>query len=771
MVQMYTQQAQAVASTITALGGTVTTAVDTSGAATQTAIGTAANQTTATTSGVGTTITNAVNNSANSLVQAVNNAALTIGAAVATAAYASGSGSTYHVPTPSVNTTGGATPGPGAGEGAWGMGGSAPASNLPPGSTTGAYVPPATPPAPTTGGTQTIVPPGTYPGGGLSQPGPYNPNPIIQPGTGSAAGYPSYDGGGYVPADMPANLHAGEYVLDPAQVNQVLALASTAQAIPEGGQQTAIPWGTLGPALSGISDSVTSAGQQAQDDQKTATQKLLDQLNLLQSYLSQAIANGATVQAQEFQDQITAVKQQLAKAQDTADQIAANTGKGPRALGAPVSDSGVGVAVNNPQNQAISDSVAQAQAALKTAMQNLQDAMASGNADMIAAANELVQTDQEHLQVAQQAAAAAASTASNTDAISIAQAAQHQAFENLTQAMLSGNADQISAANKALEIANQQLAVAEDSASASGSQLDQINQLIKLAEQQLAADIASGASADQLAVDQATLIDLQRQASQASQDSTTTQQSQLQQQLQLLQAQADAQKQLLSQDIANGASLDKITADQAALIAIQQQEGQVEQQILAATTKPLPPDPAVQALAQQAMQQANALSAAMTWLGQQQGVSTNDQKIAAATYASDAAHGSMPVAKTGGSPFSFSGYNPYTTPTAPALSSNVNVPGAGPRPLGAPVMGFDTGGMVPYDMIAMVHQNEAVLPPDLTAMLRRAASQPPDSAVNHIGGNVTVYANMTVNEAQDGAKLAKSFVRQLKLVIPAGGLQ
>ena len=655
MVQMYTQQAQAVASTITALGGTVTTAVDTSGAATQAAIGTAANQTTATTSGIGTTITNAVDNSANSLVQAVNNAALTIGAAVATAAYASGSGSTYHVPTPSVNTTGGATPGPGAGEGAWGMGGSAPASNLPPGSTTGAYVPPATPPAPTTGGTQTIVPPGTYPGGGLSQPGPYNPNPIIQPGTGSAAGYPSYDGGGYVPADTPANLHAGEYVLDPTQVNQVLALASTAQAIPEGGQQTAIPWGTLGPALSGISDSVTSAAQEATDAQSAATQKLLDQLNMLESQLASAIANGATVQADEIGLQITAVKQQLAKAQDTADQIAANTGKGPRALGAPVSDSGVGVAVNNPQ---------------------------------------------------------------------------------------------------------------------SGTQIDLINQQINLASELLAADLGTGASLDKIATDQATLIGLQQQVGQASQDATTTQQSQLQQQLQLLQAQADAQKQLLSQDIANGASLDKITADQAALIAIQQQEGQVEQQILAATTKPLPPDPAVQALAQQAMQQANALSAAMTWLGQQQGISTNDQAIAAATYASDAAHGSMPVAKTGGSPFSFSGYNPYTTPTASAPTSNVNVPGAGPRPLGAPVMGFDTGGMVPYDMIAMVHQNEAVLPPDLTAMLRRAASQPAaDSATSR--GNITYNINMpvTVQTSQDGAQLAKNLVRQLKLVIPAGGLQ
>lgn len=101
-------------------------------------------------------------------------------------------------------------------------------------------------------------------------------------------------------------------------------------------------------------------------------------------------------------------------------------------------------------------------------------------------------------------------------------------------------------------------------------------------------------------------------------------------------------------------------------------------------------------------------------------------------------------------------------------SASNGTPTFDPAKFGAP--SFDVGGLVPSDMLALVHQGEAILPPDLTAMLRRVASTPADMRAAATQ-NITVNSTIHVHGVKDGRELAKTFAKHLKQVIPFGGMQ
>jgi len=297
LATQYQQQAQAVMRQIASLQegqvaqtGQITQAV-TSGA--QTGAYAATNS--------GTLVATAVANSAGAVVGAVNNAANTIGAYVAAAI----TSASYKPTDGTLTSTRSQGSGPYAGQTP-----SLPTnqqSNANPG-----YAPVGNPssnaPPTNTGNTpgkdkQTFVPAG-----------PSNPvQAPSEPGT-AAGSLPVFAGGGLMASSGIAHLEGGEYVLTEPQKDAVID-----QLGAEPATRANKPGTTVLPSPSDYNpawvappqdQTPLTADQRAKQDADARAQ-MKQQLELLQSYLASAIANGAAVQAKEFQMQLDALKAKL----------------------------------------------------------------------------------------------------------------------------------------------------------------------------------------------------------------------------------------------------------------------------------------------------------------------------------------------------------------------------------------------------------------------------------------------------------------------------
>lgn len=94
----------------------------------------------------------------------------------------------------------------------------------------------------------------------------------------------------------------------------------------------------------------------------------------------------------------------------------------------------------------------------------------------------------------------------------------------------------------------------------------------------------------------------------------------------------------------------------------------------------------------------------------------------------------------------------------------------------AHVPSYDQGGMVPQDMLSLVHKDEMVLPPDLSQMLKRMASTPstPGSyptyagspGVSAGGGENKIYLPVTFNGVTNSRELLNLWTQEVKRIIP-----
>lgn len=117
----------------------------------------------------------------------------------------------------------------------------------------------------------------------------------------------------------------------------------------------------------------------------------------------------------------------------------------------------------------------------------------------------------------------------------------------------------------------------------------------------------------------------------------------------------------------------------------------------------------------------------------------------------------------------FNPINPFTWPSnmSQAQQDAINA---------AHVPSFDQGGMVPTDMLSLVHKDEMVLPPDLSQMLRRMASTPssPGSyptyagspGVSAGGGETKIYLPVTFNGVTSSRELLQMWTAEVKRIIP-----